>query len=62
MEKQQNKKRNWYFDMSSAEYGSEEFGDYRSRRDALAGIKRVKEEALRLKDGIERTFSEPYQR
>ena len=53
---------NWYFSVSSPEYGSQEHGPYDSSSDAIKGIKRVKNKARKLKDTILRTYSQPYQK
>jgi hypothetical protein len=50
----------WYFTVTSEEYGSEEYGGYSSEAEALAGIKRIKAKAAELNDGISRIYSEPY--
>jgi len=48
----------WYFTLTSEEYGTEEFSGYNSQ--AEAGIARVKAKAAELNDEIEREYSEPY--
>jgi len=50
----------WYFTVTSEEYGSEEYGGYSSEIEALAGIERIKAKAAQLNDGIIRSYSEPY--
>jgi len=50
----------WYFMVTSEEYGSEEYGGYSSETKALAGIGRIKAKAAQLNDGIIRSYSEPY--
>lgn len=50
----------WYWKLQSDVYGSEEFGGYDTKEEALEGIARVKENARQLNDGVEREYSEPY--
>lgn len=50
----------WYFTLKSEVFGTEEFGPYTTRREAESGIRRIKKAAERLKDGIERHYSNPY--
>ena len=52
----------WYFTMSSNAYGAEEFGAYATEAKALAAIRRVRRDAHKLKDGVERDFTPPYRR
>jgi len=52
----------WYFTISSDEYGSEEFGPYDTKEEAQVGIDRVAEKAIDLNDDVERCFSLPYQK
>lgn len=54
--------RAFYFAMSSAVHGTEEFGPYSSEQEADDGIDRVRSEARKLNDGIRREFSTPYQK
>ena len=54
--------REWYWTLSSDVYGTEEFGGYDSEAEAEAGIARVKAKAEELADGIEREYSDPYQK
>lgn len=49
----------WYFTVTSDEYGSEEYGPYDSPEEAEAGIARVKDKAAQLADGADREYSEP---
>jgi hypothetical protein len=51
----------WYFDVSSAEFGTETFGPYDTDVEAQQGIDRVRAEAAALDDDIDRHFSGPYQ-
>lgn len=51
---------NWYFTVHSHEYGTEEFGAYRSKYDAVKGIIRIKHKACKLNDNVQRDYSEPY--
>lgn len=53
-------KKEWYFTLKSEVFGTEEFGPYTTRRGAESGIKRIKRAVERLKDGIERHYSNPY--
>ena len=47
--------------MSSALYGTEEFGPYDRKKAAHEGLARVQARADSLGDGIERWYSGPYQ-
>jgi hypothetical protein len=49
----------YYFTVTSNEYGTEEYAGYLSEEDARQGIMRVKAKVKELNDGIERTYSEP---
>lgn len=51
----------WYFEVESEEYGIEEFGGYDTEVLAEAGLKRVKDAARKLRDGVRRTYSDTYQ-
>ena len=50
----------WYFDMYSEAYGTEQFGPYDTKDDASAGVIRVKLKAEKLNDSVERIYSMPY--
>ena len=50
----------WYFDMYSEAYGTEQFGPYDTKDDAAAGVIRVKLKAEKLNDSVERIYSMPY--
>lgn len=52
----------WYFRVSSAEYGSEEHGPYDTEQEAREGIDRIAEEAIDLNDDVERHFTRPYRK
>lgn len=52
---------NWFFQMSSSEYGNEEFGPYDSEEEAWAGMRRITE-GDEFKDGIERRFRPPFRK
>lgn len=45
-----------YLRMNSDIYGTEDFGPYDTRRDALAGQRRIEAKAAELADGIKREF------
>lgn len=49
----------WYFTMDGMDV--EEFGPYDTELEALEGIRRVREKGEELGDGVERTFTAPYQ-
>jgi hypothetical protein len=51
----------WAFTVTSDVYGREEFRGYSTAKEAREGIKRVKEKAIALNDGVQRQFSKPYQ-
>jgi hypothetical protein len=61
MPKSKTAEREWFWTLSSEVFGTERFGGYDTEAEALAGIKRVKAGAKRLNDGIERTYSAPFQ-
>lgn len=50
----------WYFKMTSALYGTEDFGPYDTRGDARKGLERVQDRARAEGDGIERWYTGPY--
>jgi len=50
---------NWWWTMSSEEYGPEVFGPYDSYDDADDGITRVRKKVWALQDDIARWYSEP---
>ncbi len=50
----------WYFNVSSNEYGMEQYGPYSTKEEAEAGEQRVAIAAIRLDDGVKRAFTEPY--
>lgn len=49
----------WYFTMDGMDV--EEFGPYSTEEDALGGINQIRKKAKELNDGVERTFTAPYQ-
>jgi hypothetical protein len=53
---------NWHWDLSSNEYGQETLGPYDTKKGAQAGIKRVKNKAKQLDDGVKREYGQPYQK
>ncbi len=53
---------NWYFEVSSEDYGVETYGPYDTQEEAEQGIVAVKAKVAELKDGIEREYTEPYQK
>jgi hypothetical protein len=52
----------WYFKMTSDEYGTEEFGPYTTEEDAMEGMKRVSYRAAFQNDSVKRLFELPYQK
>jgi hypothetical protein len=52
----------WFFDMISDEFGDETFGPYDTEAEARESIDRVKQEAIKLNDEIERRFIGPYKK
>jgi len=52
----------WYFDSYSEEYGTERFGAYDTHEEAQEGITRVQLAASLCRDGIQRTYTAPYER
>jgi hypothetical protein len=52
----------WYWKLYSREHGEEEFGGYDTEGKALEGQRRVRAKAKELNDGVERFYTEPYQR
>jgi len=52
----------WYFTVTSDEFGSEDYGPYDTEQEAQAGIDRVAEKAIELNDDVDRHFTRPYQK
>jgi hypothetical protein len=52
----------WFWVMSSEEYGAEEFGPYDTEEEALDGITYVQNRALLMDDKVVRQYGEPYSR
>jgi hypothetical protein len=52
---------NWYFKVTSDAYGEIEYGPYDTEEDADASINNIQATADKLNDGIQRTYTLPYQ-
>ena len=53
---------NFWFTVTSDEYGTEEYGSYNSELEAEKGSDRVQAKAEQIDDGVFREYSLPYQR
>jgi hypothetical protein len=51
----------WYFDVSSGEYGPDILGPYPTLEEAEEAVKRVQRDARELQDDIDRRYSAPYE-
>jgi len=52
----------WYFRVTSEEYGTEDYGPYDTRREATEALDRVYIAAGKLADDVNREYTDPFER